>query len=98
MLPAILAATRECIPKAVKEIDNEKVEAALKALRKQKSQEGHDARLDADEFRLVMNLISSKADSMVWTRAGCFSGGIEKGACGRTYYSRHRPISDCLRE
>ena len=65
LLPAFLAAARECVPRKIKDVDHERVTAALEALAKQKSNEGKEARLSVDEFRLVMNLTSTKDDAMV---------------------------------
>jgi hypothetical protein len=68
LLPAFLAAARECVPSKTKDVDHERVMAALEALATQKSKEGKEWRLSVDEFRLVMNLTSTKDDAMVCLR------------------------------
>ena len=63
-----MQAARHCVPEHQKDkdVDTEKVSAAIDAIRRQKGvSAGKDVQLTVDEFRLLMNMLSSKSDGML---------------------------------
>ena len=88
MLKVVLEAARHCIPtkkSQLPDIDEEKLAAACSALRQQKGvKPGGDVQLSADEFRLIMNMLSTKNDEML---AALFAA-LDTRGCGSVSLKR----------